>query len=328
MGLWLPGLLTGFLWLQKAPEKCTLPNGTTVACLNPAEAAFLFQQMWVVGGEGEYLQHPIQFDTAQDALVLDVGANIGLLGVRLREHFASGGAQVTLHSWEPVPELQRCVVANGTENCHPYGLGAKPAARVEFTVLQRYSLLSGVGGHSLLSDESASAMAEYIVDVALAAKNDTHPIGRLAATDRAGAVQLALEEVVRPMLDTRSVTVEIRTLSGELDRLGLGSRRVALLKIDVEGAEWEVLQGIRADHWSKVDQVIVEVRCAAPCLCLPPALFTVGPGAPPRQPSGRRGTAASFGRLSHSGDAREWTSAVSSIHVVWADRASRGAHVI
>ena len=36
--------------------------------------------------------------------------------------------------------------------------------------------------------------------------------------------------------------------------------RIDLLKIDCEGAEWEVLMGIQAADWPKIQQVVVEVH--------------------------------------------------------------------
>ena len=35
--------------------------------------------------------------------------------------------------------------------------------------------------------------------------------------------------------------------------------RINLLKVDVEKSEREVLAGIRAEHWSLIDQVVMEV---------------------------------------------------------------------
>jgi hypothetical protein len=36
--------------------------------------------------------------------------------------------------------------------------------------------------------------------------------------------------------------------------------RVALLKIDVEGAELDVLRGVEPAHWARIDQVAMEVE--------------------------------------------------------------------
>ena len=35
---------------------------------------------------------------------------------------------------------------------------------------------------------------------------------------------------------------------------------IDLLKIDVEGAEFDVVKGIRDDHWNRIKQVVVEVN--------------------------------------------------------------------
>ena len=34
--------------------------------------------------------------------------------------------------------------------------------------------------------------------------------------------------------------------------------RISLLKVDVEGSELSVLQGIRASHWQLIDQIVLE----------------------------------------------------------------------
>src|SRR5262249_51223186 len=48
---------------------------------------------------------------------------------------------------------------------------------------------------------------------------------------------------------------EVTTVSAEIRRLGVD--RLDLLKIDVEGAEWDVLQGIEEPDWSRIGQLAV-----------------------------------------------------------------------
>lgn len=52
--------------------------------------------------------------------------------------------------------------------------------------------------------------------------------------------------------------MKVRPLSSVLDELGID--RVDLLKVDVEGAELEVLRGIEERHWPLVRQAVVEVE--------------------------------------------------------------------
>lgn len=65
-----------------------------------------------------------------------------------------------------------------------------------------------------------------------------------------------------PLLRPTPVRAEVRTLSAEIDRLGVceGGARVALCKIDVEGAEWDVMRGVEDRHWRLIDNVIVETH--------------------------------------------------------------------
>jgi hypothetical protein len=51
---------------------------------------------------------------------------------------------------------------------------------------------------------------------------------------------------------------QVRTLSEVLRSLDVP--RVDLLKIDVEGSEWEVLAGVEPDLWKRIRQVVVEVH--------------------------------------------------------------------
>ncbi|MEG4405031.1 FkbM family methyltransferase [Microcoleus sp. MON2_D5] len=57
---------------------------------------------------------------------------------------------------------------------------------------------------------------------------------------------------------TTQVSGEIRTLSRAIEDLSIDS--IDLLKIDVEGEELAVLQGIEPNDWIKVKQIVAEVH--------------------------------------------------------------------
>ncbi len=67
--------------------------------------------------------------------------------------------------------------------------------------------------------------------------------------------------LMRPLLD-HAVTLpcEVCTLSDLIRRQSL--ERIDLLKIDIEGAEIEALQGIEEQDWQKIQQLAIEVAPA------------------------------------------------------------------
>ena len=64
---------------------------------------------------------------------------------------------------------------------------------------------------------------------------------------------------------------EVRTLSDVIDDQGL--QCVDLLKVDVEGSELRVLEGVAEQHWPLVKQVVVEVLDVADRLAVMVALL-------------------------------------------------------
>ncbi len=65
----------------------------------------------------------------------------------------------------------------------------------------------------------------------------------------------------RPRPRKIHVACDVITIPALLQRLGgSGHARIDFLKVDVEGAEWDVLLGIDDSLWAKIDQIIVEVH--------------------------------------------------------------------
>ncbi|NJQ02019.1 FkbM family methyltransferase [Streptomyces zingiberis] len=163
-----------------------------------------------------------------DALVVDVGANIGLFSYFVRQ--LSPTARVLAFEPMPLPlaALRRNLDLHGmaagvtVQEC---ALGARTEEAVPFVYYPR------APGNSTRYPEQK----ELQIDV----------------LSREGP-----REYVRSYYVGTQVPVRVERLSAFLTR----GDRVDLLKIDVEGAELDVLHGIEAAHWPLLDQVVLEVQ--------------------------------------------------------------------
>jgi len=162
-----------------------------------------------------------------DALVLDVGANIGLFTYFLKRRYPSA----RVRAFEPMPEtvraLRRNVARHGLtgvsiEEC---ALGNEPEDRALFFY---YPLAPGNS-------------TRYPADKEL----------QIAVLSRLGPA-----EYVRSHYVGEPVHVPVERLSSHL----VPGERVHLVKIDVEGAELDVLRGVDPAHWPSIDQLVLEVQ--------------------------------------------------------------------
>jgi FkbM family methyltransferase len=160
-------------------------------------------------------------------LVVDAGANIGLFVLFLKRRHADA----TVIAFEPV-EQSAAVLRKNIElhhlsdvTVHTVALGSRRETDVPFTY---YPTLPGNSTqHPQLKQLQQTVMAR------------THPARWVARLHQG-----------------RVITVAVERLSTYLD----DERRVDLLKVDVEGAELDVLLGIDARHWPLIGQVAMEVQ--------------------------------------------------------------------
>lgn len=195
--------------------------------------------------------------------VLDVGANIGAFALRVAE--ACHG-DVRILAFEPSPETFAALATNFSEN----------------TLLQRTRhRLFRVGLSS--SDRAGEALSFY--DFARFPTNSTFHLAekrrefeiffeergrRMGAAVPRGMrswVERTIRAVpkgavgwwvARKIMGVRTHTVRVDTLAHALADQSV--ERIDLLKIDVEGPELEILQGLDASTWAKVRQVVLETH--------------------------------------------------------------------
>jgi FkbM family methyltransferase len=222
--------------VTKPGQRGSEPAGCAVDALSrtlkhPHRLQLGYQLHEIVRNE-TYLQHGVQVHEGD--VVLDVGANVGVAAA----YFASACRAGVVHCFEPVRptfELLR-------ENVSQF-----PAC-----VAHNYGLSSVSGSFPITYYPNDSALSSLYADP----EEDRAQL-------RASLINwgFSSEEADRELQDRfRAVTMacELRTLSSVLHEHSLA--RVDLLKIDVEKAEHDVLNGIEEGDWPRIAQVAAEVH--------------------------------------------------------------------
>lgn len=234
-----------------------LSNGRKVFCLHKVEAKFLASEMPL------YFQHGINVRAGD--IVFDVGANIGLFSLWVYDHY---GPDVEIYAFEPVPAIFQVLDLNvrtlpsNTVKALPFGL-SRVRNTVEFTYYQdgpAYSSASQYRSVSWLQFQH-NAMREGFL---IARQDRGYPLLRwLPATLRPRALRLLLDTLLKRRLKriastAKAIRCDVRTVSDVIGEHGIP--RVDLLKVDVEGAEMDVLAGIDERDWWNIRQVVAELE--------------------------------------------------------------------
>ncbi|HSF39386.1 MAG TPA: amino acid adenylation domain-containing protein [Thermoanaerobaculia bacterium] len=221
-----------------------LPNGLAVVHQNRNETDYLYHELFE---RGVYLRHGI--DLPEDAFVLDVGANIGLFSLLV----GRGRPRARVLAFEPVAPVFDSLRLNvdlyaPNVKLFPYGL-ASSERQAELTFYPRYTMMSGLADYAV-PEREAEVVRRYLDNLE---RSGDAAAGRLL--DRA-------EELLAGRFEPEAVPGLLRRLSDVLREEGI--ERVDLLKIDVQRAELDVLEGLGAADWPKIRQVVMEVHSEGP----------------------------------------------------------------
>lgn len=207
------------------PKKMTFSNGLDCYYISSQEETeFIFSEIFT---DQQYFKHGIVVNEGD--CIFDVGANIGLFPLFLNQSFNS----IKIYSFEPIPSifevLEKNMQLHSIKNVFlfNYGISSENKAEVGFT------FYSNMAGNSTIK-----------------------PLEKLQ--QRNVMESFLTQEKVEYYFQNQQVQGELRTLSSVISELEIDT--INLLKIDVEGAEYEVLQGIEEKDWGKIKQIIAEVH--------------------------------------------------------------------
>lgn len=183
-------------------------------------------------------------------VIMDVGANIGVFGVRMLQR----GSKVKVFAFEPIPDIYAVLEANSlkydSKRLIPLNVGlSNQAGQAEFTYFPNAPALS-TSKPEMWDNEPG--MFENAVKGSL----ENAPSELWYAKFVPGFLSGFISKILRK--GGKKFTCNLVTLSSIIERYGIET--IHLLKIDCEGAELSVIQGIEDKDWQKIKQLVMEVH--------------------------------------------------------------------
>lgn len=225
-------------------QSAVLPDGRTVFCVNAYEVDFGAHEIFSDDLSAHGLSLP------PDGTYLDVGANIGLFSIYLRDRCPAS----RIIAFEPMPAVFEPLTVN-LAALNPPGV-ALQLALGDRPGLSEFYYCPGITALSTKNRALGQSMVDGVRAMLGGTPADAGPQDDQDGTS--GAVAEANAAFLEDLLRLQCVRVEVDTLSAQISALGV--RTVDLLKIDTEGAEREVLAGLSETDWPRIRQLLVEAH--------------------------------------------------------------------
>ena len=214
-----------------------LPNGMPVFYLNRNETEFMYREIFE---ELSYLKHGVTLP--EGSCIFDIGANIGIFSL-FANHVCK---DAKIYSFEPAPPLYDLLALNTSLYGTNFKIFKNGIASVEeevvFTYYPHASILSGRFADEAEEKETVRA----VIHKELESAGDDKP------------TEEQIDELLAERLSGVRFDCAMKTVSQVMRENGV--QRIDLLKIDVEKAELDVLEGIEAADWPKIRQLVIEVH--------------------------------------------------------------------
>jgi hypothetical protein len=246
-----------------------LPNNLKVYAPNQIEARALYREIFT---EKTYSSHGI--NVSDGDCIFDVGANIGLYSIFLTQSYRD----LKIFAFEPVPQTFSTMrknigrYMNGSQiKLFNLGLSSKPGrTRIEFdrfaslAATMRPEVVNGCvrkdagmrewARAGILDLRKISVLGPRFADRLLTALSKPF-IGELVT---AVMITLLFLSLIRKRLFLQKIECELKTISEVMREHSIST--IDLMKIDVEGSELDVIEGIAEDDWPRIRQFVVEAH--------------------------------------------------------------------
>jgi FkbM family methyltransferase len=209
-----------------------LPNGKVCYFTSAAMRTITKYLRWETFDRGQYRRSG--FELRDDDTVIDIGANIGMFALWAEPQIPRG----RLICVEPNPGALECLRINIRQNDLGNVTVVPAAAGSENGTME---LVCHPGWEAMA--HSAAVNAPWFLN--------TSRMGKLARWLVRGSLQHA-QQATSP----KPIVVERVPLSRIMDEHLLA--RVNFLKIDCEGSEYEILRGLNAAQWGRIERLVIE----------------------------------------------------------------------
>lgn len=218
-------------------QRYRLQNNMAVAHLNRDETDFVYREIFELQA---YFRHGITLDDG--CCVFDVGANIGMFTMFVSQLWRNA----KVYAFEPNPtvfELLRLNTSLYGPNAEVFNFGfSDQTEHAPFTFFPRSTLLSGFYADA---EAEKKVTRTYMVNKL-----------RLDTGEMSDVLEMA-DEILTERFASQTFTASLRTLSSIIEERSI--ERIDLLKINAEKSEISILNGIRDEHWPRIEQVALEV---------------------------------------------------------------------
>ncbi len=223
-------------------NKKTFIDGKEIYCISSNEAKMLYEHI------NGYLNTEVVIN--ENDVIIDIGANIGIFGIKLSKLFDN---KITILSFEPIKNIYSVLKKNSlitqNKNFKVFECGiSNKNEQSNFTYYPNSPALSTANPEAWNNNEDLITAVEGNLKHSPTSLWWTKLIPRFF-------YPLIVKILKKNPID---IKCNVKTLSHIIKKHNLS--KIDLLKIDCEGNELKVLQGIEKMHWSIIKQLIIEVH--------------------------------------------------------------------